>query len=230
MENKRNYQKEMENVIKDLNGEKKTLLLHSCCAPCSSYCLETLTPYFDVTVFYFNPNINESEEYNLRKSEQKRFIDEVYGNKVKFSEGRYRAAEFFDMAKGLEKAPEGGERCYKCYEMRLNETAKTAKEGNYDYFCSTLSISPYKNTEWLNEIGKRLADKYGVKFLPNDFKKNEGYKRSIELSKQNNLYRQNYCGCIYSKYASLNELIEQEEKEKAEKEKAEKEKIKEEAK
>lgn len=203
--NKINYDEEMKKIVKGFNGEKRTLLLHSCCAPCSSACLERLIEDFDITVFYFNPNINESEEYYLRLNEQKRFLQRVYGDRVKLLEGRYKSSEFFEIAKGLEKIPEGGERCYKCYEQRLEETAKTAKERGFDFFCSTLTVSPYKNSEWINEIGERLGKKHGVEFLPNDFKKREGYKRSVELSAEHELYRQNYCGCIYSKYQGLGE-------------------------
>ena len=200
--NKINYDVEMNKIIDGLS-EKPKLLLHSCCAPCSSACLERLFPHFDITVFFFNPNITESKEYNLRLDEQKRFISSVYGDKVRIIEGRYFSREFFAMAEGLEKAPEGGERCYKCYEMRLKETAQTAKDGGFDYFCTTLSLSPHKNAEWINELGQKYAEVYSVKFLPSDFKKGDGYKRSIELSKEYGLYRQNYCGCIYSKYANL---------------------------
>ena len=196
--NKKNYDEEMKKVVKGFNGEKKTLLLHSCCAPCSSACLEKLVDDFDVTVFYFNPNINESEEYYLRLNEQKKFLSQVYGDKVKLIEGRYKSAEFFEMAKGLEKIPEGGERCYKCYEQRLEETAKVAKENSFEFFCSTLSVSPHKNSDWINEIGERIGEKYGVTFLPSDFKKRGGYQRSVELSAQYELYRQNYCGCEFS--------------------------------
>ncbi len=199
-----NYDKKTEEVINSLSG-KPTLLLHSCCAPCSTACLERLFPYFNITVFYFNPNITESKEYYIRLDEQKRFLQEVYGDKVKLIEGRYLSREFFDMAEGLEKEPEGGKRCYKCYEMRLNETAITAKRENFDYFCTTLSVSPHKNAEWINEIGNAIGEQYGVKFLPSDFKKQNGYKKSIDLSKEYNLYRQNYCGCIYSKYAHISE-------------------------
>lgn len=200
--NKINYDAEMNKVISGLEG-KKSLLLHSCCAPCSTACLERLTPYFEVTVFYFNPNITESEEYYLRLNEQKKFLSEVYGESVKLIEGRYKSAEFFALAEGLEKIPEGGERCHKCYEARLSETAAVAKQNGFDYFCTTLSVSPYKNAEWINAIGKSLSESYGVKFLPSDFKKQNGYRRSVELSEKYGLYRQNYCGCIYSKYERL---------------------------
>lgn len=204
--NKVNYDAAMEEIISSF-GEKKTLLLHSCCAPCSSACLERVTPYFHVTVFYFNPNITESEEYNLRLSEQKKLLSAAYGGSVPLIEGRYKSREFFEMAEGLEKEPEGGARCYKCYYMRLEETAKCAAEDGYDYFTSTLSLSPHKNADWINSIGEEVAAKYGVKFLPSDFKKRDGYKRSIDLSKEYGLYRQNYCGCIYSKYEHIDEDI-----------------------
>ena len=202
-----NYNLEMNKTIKDFDGKKK-LLLHSCCAPCSSACLERLYPHFDITVFFFNPNITESKEYYIRLEEQKRFLLSVYGDKIPLIEGRYFSREFFAMAEGLEKAAEGGERCRKCYEMRLKETAEKAKSGGYDYFCTTLSLSPHKNAEWINEIGQKFAEIYGVKFLSSDFKKEGGYKRSIELSKEYGLYRQNYCGCIYSKYADLEGIDE----------------------
>ena len=200
--NKVNYDLAMTETIKKLDG-RPSLLLHSCCAPCSSACLERLTPFFDVTVFYFNPNITESEEYYLRLREQKKFLQEAYGDKVGIIEGRYKSAEFFDIAKGLEKAKEGGERCYKCYSQRLKETASAAREQGFDYFCTTLSVSPYKNAEWINELGEKFAKEYGVKFLPSDFKKRNGYRRSVELSEEYGLYRQNYCGCIYSKYRHI---------------------------
>ena len=173
--------------------------------------LEYLSKYFDITVFYFNPNITESEEYNLRLNEQKRFIAEAYGDKIKIIEGRYKSAEFFLKAEGLQKEPEGGKRCEMCFAMRLFETAKTAKEKEFDYFCSTLSVSPHKNAEIINSIGEKLCKEFGVKYLVNDFKKENGYKRSVELSEKYELYRQRYCGCIYSKYANLPGLEETEE-------------------
>lgn len=200
--NNRNYQKELDRLIEQIKKEEKvpTLLLHSCCAPCSSYCIEYLSAYFQITVFYYNPNISEQEEYSKRVEEQKRLIasmDTVH--KVDFIEGHYNPADFYNIAKGFEKEPEGGKRCYRCYELRLGKTAEEAKKGNYDYFTTTLSISPLKNAKWLNEIGERLAADLGVRYLCSDFKKREGYKRSIELSREYNLYRQDYCGCIYSK-------------------------------
>lgn len=198
-----NYQLECEREIKKNDGRIPRLLLHSCCAPCSSYVLEYLTQYFDVTVFYFNPNITPVEEYSRRVAEQKRLLAKVkYPNPVSFIEGRYDSNEFLSVAKGLENLPEGGERCFKCYCMRLEETAKIAADGNYDYFTTTLSVSPYKNADKLNSIGSEMGDRYGIKYLYSDFKKKNGYKRSIELSKQYGLYRQNYCGCVYSAMAA----------------------------
>ena len=180
-------------------SEKPSLLLHVCCAPCSSYVLEYLSLYFDITLFFCNPNITSENEYSYRVNEVKRLISQMplEGN-VEFSEGKYDTSAFFDIAKGYEKEPEGGERCFRCYELRLRETAEYAKCNNFDYFTTTLSISPYKNAEKLNSIGSSLADEYGVKYLFSDFKKKNGYKRSIELSAEYDLYRQDYCGCIYS--------------------------------
>lgn len=192
----RNYQKELEQLIAGLQSEgiRKKLFLHSCCAPCSSYVLAYLTQYFDVTLFYYNPNIIPEEEYFKRLSEQKRLLLEAYGS-VEFLEGRYEPEEFHRMAAGLEHEPEGGARCFKCYELRLRETARLASQSGYDYFATTLSISPHKNAAKLNEIGERIGTEYGISHLPSDFKKKEGYKQSIELSKKYGLYRQNYCGC-----------------------------------
>lgn len=201
----------MKKEIAGGSGEKKKLLLHSCCGPCSTAVIERLESFFDITVFYFNPNITESEEYNLRLNEQKRFIAEAYGDKIKIIEGRYKSVEFFLKAEGLQKEPEGGKRCEMCFAMRLFETAKTAKEKEFDYFCSTLSVSPHKNAEIINSIGEKLCKEFGVKYLVNDFKKENGYKRSVELSEKYELYRQRYCGCIYSKYANLPGLNETEE-------------------
>ena len=200
--NKINYQKELDKIIQQLEREDITpsLLLHSCCAPCSSYVLEYLSQYFSVTVFYYNPNISKKEEYEKRKAEQIRLIGEMKTkNKVSFLDCDYNPAEFFDCAKGYENCTEGGERCFRCYRLRLEKTAQTAKNQNFDYFCTTLSISPLKNAQKINEIGFDVESEEGVKWLPSDFKKREGYKRSIELSRQFDLYRQNYCGCVYSK-------------------------------
>ncbi|MBQ4598922.1 MAG: epoxyqueuosine reductase QueH [Clostridia bacterium] len=181
-------------------GNRPRLLLHACCAPCSSYTLEYLTKYFDITLFFYNPNIAPKEEYDFRAAELARFIGAhpACGG-VKLSVPAYDSAPFFEIAKGLEDVPEGGERCMGCYRLRLAETAKAAKDGDFDYFCTTLSISPYKNAAALNEIGGELAEDCGVKYLYSDFKKKGGYARSIELSREYDLYRQDYCGCIYSK-------------------------------
>lgn len=256
--NNRNYQKELDKIIdriaKQQTGRREDfvedyaprLLLHSCCAPCSSYVLEYLRNYFRITVFYYNPNITEDEEYRKRVAEQKRLI-EAYNSKlqeqaegavtysdelqeqaegavaylsepveqerttavasgperrgypIEVIEGDYEPERFVDTARGLEQCPEGGERCFACYALRLGETAKRASAGHYDYFTTTLSISPLKNAVKLNEIGERLSREYGVAWLPSDFKKRDGYKRSIELSKEYGLYRQDYCGCVYSR-------------------------------
>ena len=237
----RNYQKELDSLLAKLKAKAEEaaprLFLHSCCAPCSSYVLEYLSRYFEITVFYYNPNISPEEEYRKRVEEQKRFIGELMaagGRKlrtssddtafggdgqtapadgesalpdtgfypVRFLEGDYDPSVFYGMAKGLEAVPEGGERCFKCYELRLREAARLAKEGGYDYFCTTLSISPMKNAEKLMEIGERLSEEYGVAYLPSNFKKKNGYKRSIELSREYGLYRQDYCGCVFSKQES----------------------------
>lgn len=176
------------------------LLLHSCCAPCSSYVLEYLTEYFDIIVYYYNPNISPMGEYEKRIAEQKRLISEMkFKNSVSFIEGTYNHDEFISLTRGLENLPEGGERCSLCYEMRLEAAAQKAAEINADYFTTTLSVSPYKNTAKLNTIGLKFAMEYGVPYLVSDFKKNNGYKRSIELSTEYGLYRQNFCGCIFSK-------------------------------
>lgn len=196
-----NYQKELEKLILNLQREGKTpkLLLHSCCAPCSSYVLEYLSDYFEITVFYYNPNIFPESEYTKRVLEQQTLINEMrVTNLVSFLAGRYDRERFFEMAKGMEHMREGGERCFRCYELRLEEAAKIAKDGGFDYFTTTLSISPMKNAEKLNEIGNELSKKYGVSYLHSDFKKKNGYKRSIELSKEFGLYRQDYCGCEFS--------------------------------
>lgn len=206
-QNNRNYQKEMEKIIEGLQGQRKSLLLHSCCAPCSSAVLEKLQEIFEITVFYYNPNISEDVEYRKRVEEQKRLI-EVFNRKmpscpIKIIDGDYEPQEFYKIAKGLETCPEGGERCFKCYALRLEKTAQLAKEGEIDFFTTTLTISPLKNAAKLNKIGEEMALKYEATFLPSDFKKKEGYKRSIELSKEYDLYRQNFCGCAFSKAESI---------------------------
>lgn len=202
--NKRNYQKELDKVLEGLVGkEQKKLFLHSCCAPCSSYVLEYLSPYFRITVFYYNPNITASAEYFKRVEEQKRLIELLNTKEgyypIEVVEGDYKPQVFLEMSKGLEECPEGGERCFGCYHLRLEETARRAAEHGADYFATTLTISPLKNAEKLNEIGEALAGQYGVSWLPSDFKKKNGYKRSIELSAEYELYRQDYCGCAFSK-------------------------------
>ena len=196
--NKVNYDLKRLEIIKSLD-HVPTLLLHSCCAPCSSYCIETLTNYFDITIIYYNPNIEPIIEYNKRKQEEIKFISEFkHQNKLDIIDCDYDNKTFHKLVSGLEDAPEGGVRCFKCYDLRLDYTAKKAQELGYEYFGTTLTVSPYKNSQKLNEIGEKLANKYHVKYLYSDFKKNNGYKRSIELSHEYNLYRQNYCGCIYS--------------------------------
>lgn len=209
--NAKNYSKEMDNIIKSFDGSDRipSVLLHSCCAPCSSTCLEQLTPYFHVTVLYYNPNITQKSEYDKRVEEEIRFINSLnkaggFGNnddfhRISFMDGRYAPEEFFAIAKGYEDCPEGGERCFRCYELRLREAATVAKASGFDFFATTLTLSPLKNAPRLNEIGQALSAEYGVAYLPSDFKKKNGYKRSIELSEEYNLYRQNYCGCVYSK-------------------------------
>lgn len=213
MSENRNYQKELDKIIEELGtaaGCAPTLFLHSCCAPCSSYVLEYLRQYFRITVFYYNPNITEDAEYRKRVAEQKRLIaaynetltklveNRQGGYLIQVIEGDYDPQCFYEIAKGLEQCPEGGERCFACYELRLRETAKRAQAGGFDYFTTTLSISPLKNAAKLNEVGERLAQEYDTSWLPSDFKKKDGYKRSIELSKEYDLYRQDYCGCVYS--------------------------------
>ena len=199
--NKPNYQRELDKVIEENQRAGKTprLLLHVCCAPCSSYCLEYLTQYFSVTVYYFNPNISIKEEYLHRLNEEKRLISEmVFKNPVDIIEGVYDPQMYFDAVKGLENEPEGGKRCEKCFELRLGSAAETAKKGGYDYFTTTLTISPLKSAQLLNDTGAAAGKAHGVSWLYSDFKKKEGYKRSIVLSKEHNLYRQNYCGCVFS--------------------------------
>lgn len=211
--NKINYQKELDKVTEQIqrDGITPTLLLHVCCAPCSSYCLEYLSEYFNIIVFYYNPNISYKEEYEYRLSEEKRLISVMkFKNSVKIIDSRYEPNEFFDIAKGLENEPEGGRRCLECFKLRLDESCKKAKEIGADYITTTLTISPLKNAQALNEIGCECAKNYGVNWLFSDFKKREGYKRSIILSKEYDLYRQNYCGCIFSKHQA--ELRESEKK------------------
>lgn len=194
----KNYDNEIEEILKNNLGKK--VLLHSCCAPCSSYVITYLTKFVNVTVLYYNPNIFPEEEYNKRKKEQIRFINSITSEyNVDYMDCDYDNESFEEVIKGLEDEPERGKRCTKCFNLRLSKTALTAKENNYDFFCTTLTLSPYKNAKLINEIGFELEKEYGIKYLPSDFKKRDGYKKSIELSKIYNLYRQNYCGCIYSK-------------------------------
>lgn len=199
---RKNYQRELDRIIEEQvkNHQVPTLLLHSCCAPCSSYCLKYLSEFFSITIFYFNPNITDQEEYEKRVEEQKRLIRELPAkHPISFLEGNYDPQAFFEIAKGYEKVPEGGERCYRCYRLRLEETGRIAKEKGFDYFTTTLSISPLKDAQKLNQIGAELEKEYDVSYLYSDFKKKDGYKQSIALSKEYDLYRQDYCGCIYSK-------------------------------
>ena len=196
-----NYQIVLDETLKELTKTKKKpkLLLHVCCAPCSSYVLEYLNKYFDITVFYYNPNISTEEEYNKRYNEEIRFVKEYpFDNEIKVINGEYDNVKYEELIKGFEDEKEGGARCFKCYRLRLEESAKYAKEHHFDFFTTTLTISPYKNSQVLNEIGKELKEQYGVEYLYSDFKKKNGYKRSIELSREYNLYRQDYCGCKYS--------------------------------
>lgn len=233
-QNKINYQKELEKVLDKEKERVPTLLLHSCCAPCSSYVLEYLAQYFSITVFYYNPNIYPEAEYEKRVEEQQRLIREMNAknqpaydeirrqeniqnaaegveakkasgqnrkeyHEIRFLAGQFDPQEFYHAVKGLEKIPEGGERCHACFRLRLAEAAKIAKEGNYDYVTTTLTISPLKNASVLNVIGREAADACGVAWLPSDFKKKNGYRRSVELSAEYGLYRQDYCGCVFSK-------------------------------
>ncbi|RKM55656.1 hypothetical protein D6853_08865 [Butyrivibrio sp. X503] len=227
--NKRNYYKELENKIDEFqkNGVVPKLLLHVCCAPCSSHCLEFLRQYFDVTVFFYNPNITEDREYHKRVAEEKRLIEEYnrqveeknfegmhsdeHARKIAIIEGEYDPKEYFEAVKGYEDIPEGGERCRKCFELRLRKTAETAAKEGFEYFTTTLTISPLKNADVLNEIGEKVAGK-AVSFLPSDFKKKDGYKRSIELSQRFCLYRQDYCGCGFSKAERERQKAEDKEK------------------
>lgn len=202
-----NYQKILDKKIEEIKRDGKTpsLLLHACCAPCSSYVLEYLSRYFGITIFYYNPNITDEAEYRKRVLEEKRLIAEMPAeNPIGFIEGDYDPDSFFEIARGMENVPEGGARCFKCYRLRIAKAADIAKEKGFDYFTTTLSISPLKNAQRLNEIGGEEAERVGVPYLFSDFKKREGYKRSIQLSAEYRLYRQNYCGCIYSKAEAEN--------------------------
>lgn len=188
-------QKNMDALIQSLGERRPRLLLHSCCGPCSSYVLEYLSDYFDITLFFYNPNIQPAEEYEKRLLTQKKLLERAkYKNPVAFLAGEYEPQRFFEAVKGLENCREGGARCEKCFELRLSKAAEIAKKGGFDYFATTLTVSPHKNAVLINEIGGRYQN-----YLPSDFKKREGYKRSIILSKEYELYRQGYCGCIFSK-------------------------------
>lgn len=211
MENKKNYQKELDKIIVEMEFPRK-VFLHSCCAPCSSYCMEYLRKYFLVTVFYYNPNIMQEDEYRKRIREQQRLIEE-YNNiedsqlhPISFLEGQYDPERYLERVKGFEEEPERGSRCGICFRLRLEETAKRAKELGMDYFTTTLTISPLKNAQLINRIGEEIGEQVGIPFLPSDFKKNNGYLRSIELSKTFGLYRQNYCGCDFSKPKEVEKL------------------------
>lgn len=206
---KPNYQKELDEIIKSLGGAKPRLLLHACCAPCSSYCLEYLNKYFDVSLYFYNPNITDKEEFDKRYDELKRLVS-MTCPQVQIICPEYNKSEFLDKVKGMEELPEGGDRCTVCYALRLKSTIEYAEANGYDYFCSTLSISPYKNAQKLNDIGTKLAKDKRVKHLPNDFKKKGGYARSIELSKEYALYRQDYCGCEFSKRQREREIEQRE--------------------
>lgn len=201
---KRNYQLELENELSGFDG-KRRLLLHACCAPCSSYVLEYLTGRFDITVYFYNPNITDPDEYQKRFCELERLISLLpHENKIDLIDGGYAPAAFLESSRGLETLREGGERCFRCYRLRLTRTAEymASRRGEFDYFATTLTVSPHKNAEKLNEIGFELAGKYGLRWLPSDFKKREGYKRSIELSRVYSLYRQSFCGCEFSRRLS----------------------------
>ncbi len=199
MENKINFDKKMQEQIAEYakKGEKPRLLLHSCCAPCSSACLERLKEHFTITVLYYNPNIDDREEYEKRKAEQIRFLERTGWGEI--FDCDHETERFAEMARGLEEEPERGRRCYLCYQLRLEKTARVAKAQGFDCFATTLTLSPYKNADWLNEIGKKEGGKYEITYLFTDFKKGGGYYRSTELSKEYELYRQDFCGCHFSK-------------------------------
>ena len=207
MSNNTNYQLILDRTLAEITsaGTVPSLLLHSCCAPCSSYCLEYLSNYFRITVFYYNPNI-EDEEFERRYSEQIRLVSELKTKyPVQVVKGNHDTSVYYSLVSGHEKDPEGGERCRLCFELRLGEAAKYAKENGFDYFTTTLSISPLKDAQLLNSIGREMSERFGPRYLYSDFKKKNGYLRSIELSKQYSLYRQNYCGCIFSRRNSFTE-------------------------
>lgn len=195
-----NYDALMIREGEKANGEKK-LLMHACCAPCSSYCFEETSKFFDVTLYFYNPNMDTAEEYEKRREELKKLAGEFFpnGKKAATATEEYEPKEFYERVKGYENEPEGGARCEKCFELRLEKTAAYAKEHGFDYFTTTLTVSPHKNAEKINAIGEKIGQKYGVKYLYSDFKKRDGFKRSTALSEEFGLYRQNYCGCVFSK-------------------------------
>lgn len=204
----RNYQLELEACLRELAGQRPRLLLHSCCAPCSSYVLEYLSTFFEITVDYYNPNLDSEKEYQLRCAEQARFLEQApFCTGVRLEAVPYEPAAFYSAVKGLERIPEGGERCFACYRLRLEQAARRCLDGGFDFFTTTLSISPHKNAAKLNEIGEELAAQYGVRWLPCDFKKKNGFKRSTKLAAEYGLYRQDYCGCIYSKQEAEQRLL-----------------------
>lgn len=201
MENKRNFHRELEQLITEVcrDGRRPVVMLHSCCGPCSSYVLEYLTQYFDILLYFFNPNIHPNAEYQKRLEAQKLVLSSMnFGDKVKLIEGEYNTDDFFKAVKGLENEPEGGKRCEKCIDMRIQKTAEIAKEYRTDFFATTLTVSPHKNAVYINKTGKETEKDCTVKYLISDFKKKNGYKRSIELCHEHGIYRQNYCGCVYS--------------------------------
>ncbi|MBE6148843.1 MAG: epoxyqueuosine reductase QueH [Firmicutes bacterium] len=204
---KTNYNVLMKDIIAKIEeGRVPSILLHSCCGPCSTEVIARLTKYFDITILYYNPNIEPKAEYEKRKQEQIRFINEFKPiNKLEYMDCDYDNDAFLKMAQGLETEPEGGTRCHRCYELRLMKTAQLGKENNFDYFGTTLTVSPYKNSEVINQLGENIANKLGIKYLYSDFKKEDGYKKSIEYSKQYKLYRQNFCGCHFSRVIGIEE-------------------------
>ncbi len=193
---KENYQLKTDKITASLGAERPSLLLHSCCGPCSSYVLEYLTQFFDITLLFYGPNIQPREEYELRLAHQRRVTEHI---PVKIMESEYDGEAFEAIAAGYESEPEGGARCTRCFALRIEETAKRAAEAGFEYYCTTLSVSPHKDAQRINAIGEAMGEKYGVKWLPSDFKKRGGYQRSIALSRDWGLYRQDYCGCLYSK-------------------------------
>lgn len=200
MENKRNFQRELDNIIKahQEKGEKPWLLLHSCCGPCSSYVLEYLTKYFNVKLFFYNPNIHPQEEYRKRLSAQRQVLERMNFSDVQLIEGEYVPEEFFSAVKGLEDEPEGGKRCEACIKMRMEKAAEQAKKQGAAYFATTLTVSPHKNAVYINKTGEQLQGQLDIPYLVSDFKKKNGYKRSTELCRIHDIYRQNYCGCVFS--------------------------------